>query len=168
MKTSTSKYEKDLQWLFYESESSFGIKSNFDTFIQACKYSMSHQSVEDTKSFVEMLESSTSTMDILDAVRKERKIMSVYSQLDSKYQQIFEAYYEQRQYSDALKDFGPGAGCIPFTNTGKHLTRLFLSNPTSFNVKQYNDAKVKLRKEVDQLFTTALAVYVDIAQSIGQ
>ena len=163
-----SQHEKDIQWLFWQSESAMGIKSNFDVFIQACKYSTNHQDEHDAKAFAEMLKSSTETIDILIATKRERRIMKNYHALNIKHQQVFEAYYEARQYPGALKSFGPGAGLIPFTETGKHLTRLMMVDPTSVDATNVKDILPKLRKEVDYLYREALNVYSYIAKDSNE
>jgi hypothetical protein len=160
---SSINHQKDLEWLFWQSESAMGIKSNFDSFIRACKYSTNHQDEVDSKAFAEMLQSSTETINIMEATKRERKIMKAYHSLSVQNQQVLEAYYESRQYATALKDFGPGAGLIPFTTTGRELTRLMIVDPKKFEANKLKDLSVKLRREVDALYQHALSCYVTLA-----
>lgn len=156
----------DLEWFFWQCESDLGIQSTYSSFIQACKYSTRHQDEVDLRAFVELCTTETTGYDILQATRKNRRILKNYQQLPSNHKVILEAYYQDRQYDQAItKDFGQGIGLIPYTEAGKALSKIALQNPDSPNDllrKQYEAKKGALKKQTKALYEQALDAYIDI------
>lgn len=161
---SREQYIKELEWFFWESDSAMGIKSTFSAFIQACKYSTKHQDEVDLQSFAEMCQNTTTAYDILEATRKNRKVLATYQQLSARHKTILEAYYDERQYdSPDAQSFGLGIGLIPFTTIGETFNRLLLLEPGKSFAKRFKEVKNRLRKEVDQLHNEAVDAYIAAA-----
>lgn len=159
---------KDLEWFFWESDSAMGVQSTYSAFIQACKYSTKHQDEVDLKAFVAMCVNETTGFDILQATRKNRRILKVYQQLSSRHKVILESYYQDRQYDQAIaKDFGQGIGLIPLTEAGKALNRIHLQSPDTSNQalrKAYQAKRNALKKQAQALYQEAVNAYIEIAQ----
>lgn len=160
------KAKKELFWFFNEAEAAMGVKSNFDAFIQACKYSMSHQDEFDKTAFSEMLMSQTTQNSILVATGRERKILKAYSKLSSKQKIVLEAYYEERNFNSALaKSFGPGIGLIPFTKTGQTFSKVLLREPGEAFVREFKKNVIKVQKDVSALYEDAVIAFSNALES---
>lgn len=160
-----AKAKKDLDWFFNEAEAAMGVKSNFDAFIQACKYSTSHQDEVDNKAFAEMLEVQTSQNSIFASAGKYNKIFNIYFKLSPKQKVILEAYYEARQFnSDLAKSFGPGIGLIPFTKTGQTFSKMLLRSSGEVFTREFKKNLLKLQREVETLYNDALFAFIKASE----
>lgn len=155
---------KDIEWLFWESDAAMGISSTYSAFIQACKYSTRHQDEVDLQAFAELCVNETTAYDILAATRKNRRILKAYQRLSAKHKVTLEAYYEARQYDQAItSDFGQGIGLIPYTAIGKQLSKLALQNADGANPelrRQYKKSKETLKNQVEALYKAAVDSYI--------
>lgn len=165
MKNSFQKAKEDLEWLFTQSESEMGIKSNFSIIFYACLYATSKlkDGEFDSKAFNEAINQSQSHNNVLLATQKERKIYKRYQKLDNKSKMIIEAYYEPRKYSSELsKLFGPGIGVIPYTSIGLSFSQILLRESGKTFVQEFKNNKWQIRKEVDELYNQAVNNFANI------
>lgn len=156
------KYTKDLEWLFWQSESAMNIKSNFDVFARAYIYSTNDQDEIDPKAFADMLQSNTASS-IFDSTEKEREIIKSYCKLSSKHKIVLEAFYEEKQYSLFITEqFGPGVGLIPFTKLGKKISKSILRDPNKSFTTEFETIKEDLQEEVKSLYNEAHSAFAKI------
>lgn len=159
-KEKKTKAQKDLEWFFWEAESSMGLKSNYQAFIQACKYSTNHQDEFDRKLFAEIIKSQISYTSIFAATDKERSILQAYHKLSGRHKKILESYYEERQFDSKLADsFGEGIGLIPLTEMGKKMHQNILKWPSEKFAIEFLRNKAKIKEQVTQLYNEALTAF---------
>lgn len=165
-----NKYQDEIEWLFAECESAMGVRSNFNSFIVACKLGSSRKRTDDQGQLVngaqedvenELIDAidSRKAMSRTAATAKNRRIMAAYCALHTSHQRVFEAAFEARQAPpEVRKVFGYLAGVVPLTVSSRAITGYSTEWLAKAIVR--GDGRVsQLRKEAERLFNDALTAY---------
>lgn len=156
--------QEELNWFFWQGESDCGIHSNYATLFSALLYAMSATEAEvvDIQSYTQMAISEASSHRTLGAISKYRKILKKYQSISASAKVILEKYYEERQFHPEMQDFGPGINLIPHTQLGREMEKQFLQNPSDKLIKHFKSVKKGLKKQVHQLYLSALQEYAEV------
>ncbi len=164
----TTNYKDDLDWFFNNAEADLLIKSNYATFIQACKDSYSHQDM-DNLYFIDAKSNTSKTMSIEKALAKYNKVFHIYKQLSSKSKIILECHYDTHQnlHPDIIKNFKNLSNLIIYTNFAQYnkLTKYSLIEPTNNQLSNILNNKLQLIKETTNLINSAYSNYRIIKES---
>lgn len=154
--------QKELDWFFYEGESSCGLTSNHEALMFQMAGSIGVSDI--TEQFVEYIDKKRSQEQIFRSVSKYRKINNKFNKLPVITQRTLELFYYEQQFDRSLEGhFGPGLKLVPHTKAFNDLPKQW-QNHEKLKYCLIHQRKLidRMKKEVKELYLQSLKQYSEV------
>lgn len=158
--------QRELDWFFHEGDSACGIKSNFDSFIRACKTSASHEETDAEDQLVSYIDNKyNKTFDnIMHGAGKYSTIDRRFRKLSYHAQRVLQTFYYEKQYDKSVEQFfGKGIELVRLSPSFSTL-KSDVESLKKFicNKKKKKEILAQIKREVRDMYLSSLEEYARV------